>query len=257
MIRRVLAPAAALFALIFAVVVEVNRAWAEDPVLSPSPAPAIAPSTPPGTDVSPRPPAVPASEPPPRYPLRPTEDGGYDYSGSRFSARIAPDGSVALAPRRLVVEGPGPLPEPTPERPTPYDQPIKDRYRDPPLAPVPQPIFIAGGVRFDATDEYRRLLGDRPERDAEADFLAATFELRIQMAAHHQRRQVDLRLQALPGELAAIWTDPARSRAQKLGIIEALWQELGDGPDAARAADTIETFARRNMAPEEAARFER
>jgi hypothetical protein len=112
-------------------------------------------------------------------------------------------------------------------------------------------------VAFDLTDEYRRLLGKNPHRDAQADFLASTYDMRVRMAVQHASKQRSQRLEALSGELAAIWNDPGRSRREKLHILELLWQDLGDGPEADRAAAAMQAFARKNLTAEEAARFRR
>jgi hypothetical protein len=230
---------------------------ATPPAPPPPAAPQLIPVAPAASGAS----ATPRSskEQAPRFPLTATPDGGYRYRDDRFEARIAPDGSVTFDDRRLLGPRPGAVaaPEPSPLQPTPYDDPARTEYRgEPPKAPVVQPV-VGPGVAFDLTDEYRRLLGKNPHRDAQAQFLASTYDMRVRMAVEHASKQRRDRLDALPADLAAIWNNPARSRREKLQIVQLLWQELGDGPEAARAATIIETFARQRFTPEEAARFRR
>jgi len=75
------------------------------------------------------------------------------------------------------------------------------------------------------------------------------------MAAEYHGRQRAARLAELPHDLEAIWSDPRRSRSEKLRIIELYRAELGAGTDSAPAA-AFEDFARRHLSPEEKARFD-
>lgn len=196
-----------------------------------------------------------------RFKLRPLPDGGYSYRDTRFDARIAPDGRVTFRPRRVL--GPQPssvaAPEPSPFRASPMEDAMRTPPRDPARdsgrasAQASAKSPVAGpGITFDVTDEYRRLRGKNPHAAAQADFLSSTYDLRVRMAAEHAAKQRGERLDALPGELARIWTDPERSRREKLRIFELLRAELGTGPDAARAATIMDEFARKNLTPEEA-----
>lgn len=204
-----------------------------------------------------------------RFKLRSLPDGGYSYRDTRFDARIAPDGRVTFRPRRIL--GPQPSTVPPGER-SPFGTSPEDAMRMPPRE-VPRDLPrdsgkagaqtsgknpVAGpGITFDITDEYRRLRGKNPHAAAQADFLSSTYDLRVRMAAEHAAKQRGERLDELPGELARIWNDPDRSRREKLRILELLRGEIGEGPDAARAATIMDEFAQKNLTAEEAQHLRR
>jgi len=126
----------------------------------PSPPPPVAP----GAQLTPPPRATPTAPDPTTdepsgepFPLRPTDDGGYDYRGSRIAAHIGADGSVRFSRPSPVVVGPEASrmpPRPPTTTATPYDDPhAGSPYYDPPRVPVVQPIIAAAGVRFAITAE--------------------------------------------------------------------------------------------------------
>lgn len=202
-----------------------------------------------------------------RYQLQPASDGTYLYSAAGFTATIAVDGTVtfhsaSLTPRSRLAEiltntgegrraEPWPIPEPTYDRPTPYDN--RDRQLDPftPTIPLAEPIFVDTGARFDLAEVYGRALGQDPYRDAKAAFLADTFDFRMGLAAR-QRRQA---MADLPTRLREIWTDPSFSPAERRQIIYLLWRETSDEPQGQAARQIIRSFAEQNFPPAEAARF--
>ncbi len=238
----------------------------------------------------------------PSYQLRGVVGGGYEYDEARFRAAIARDGRVSFTDRHGSVSFPSFLPflpQPHPEGTRTLEGSVRELFgkkrgkgpppRDPRAAP---PMVTAAGAppteqerkwrtenpvipavmvsgTMDLTDEYLRLMGEDPYRREKARFLAATFDLRLQMAVRAQA--VDLRdaLTALPDRLAAIWADTTQPAPARRRLICALWTELhrpvaaakgqdkassaerADGPakaeKAAQAAQIIETFVRTRL----------
>jgi hypothetical protein len=205
-----------------------------------------------------------------RYLLRPASDGTYAYDGPQFSATITQDGTVSFHAKRgqprsrlgEIISGQGegrqpedwPIVQPTPMRPTPYDDRETGRDLDPigaPRIPLAEPIFIDSGLRFDLTDEYARRMGADPLRDAKAAFLADTFDFRTGLAS----RQHQQALAQLPAELEAIWRDQRFSPAERRQIIYFIWQETSDDDAGKQARQIIQAYARRTFSPGDAARF--
>jgi hypothetical protein len=222
------------------------------------------------------------------YVLRSAANGSYVYREPGFSASIAADGTVTFheaswRPQSTAYDiltnggkgwsevvanhGKGwdeqltkpevwPVPLPADTRPTLYD--LKELRPDPmrPEIPVAVPIFADAGLRADLTDQYMRLMGSDPYGPQKAAFLASTFDMRMNMAAHQRRVNVRAALDDLSNELQAVWGDTRYSVAERSNLIYLMWQDTsGDDPDALRARQIIEDFARRNLPPAEAARF--
>src|SRR5581483_5008890 len=149
-----------------------------------------------------------------------------------------------------------PVPLPDPNRPTLYD--LKDYRPDPmrPEIPVAVPIFADPGLRADLTDQYTRLMGGDPYGPQKAAFLAGTFDARMKMAAQYRRANARAALDDLSRELQEVWGDARYSVAERSHIIYLMWQDTpAAAPEPRRARQIIEDFARRNLPPEEAARF--
>jgi hypothetical protein len=182
-----------------------------------------------------------------RYQLQSTPEGGYAYVGPRFAARIAPDGSVAFSGRDVQIVPQGDVQTIGRDAVTAED-PISSR--------IPIAVEARPGVRFDATDEYLRLLGKDPAKGEKAAFLAATFDLRAKMAAHAQRALVREALAELPARLEQIWQDPRLSPAERRHLLLATWGDLDRGPEGDAARSVIRGFARSHLPSEEAAVFE-
>jgi hypothetical protein len=200
--------------------------------------PAAAPSGPPvGAQLARVAPAAPL-----RYQLRPLPGGGYTYLGPKFEARVASDGSVAFTSRRVVAS-------PDPES-------AHLAGRDPTLADGS--VVVGGGpaVHFDLNDEYMRILGRDPSRDAKADFLANTFDLRMKMALDARRNLERATLVELPSRLDQLWADPHLSPAERRHLLRALYDETNDRPDAAGARAVFRDFARKHLSKKEAAEYQ-
>lgn len=123
------------------------------------------------------------------------------------------------------------------------------RYRPDPMelcrtCAMPRPApWLAGGGRFDLTDEVMRFSGQDPYRYNKAKFLAATREMRIGRAVKHHASNVRRALAELPAMLQSIACDARRSRGERQAIIEALRDELdGETAEAQAAAHEIEGF---------------
>jgi hypothetical protein len=174
---------------------------------------------------------------PARYQLRPLSDGGYAYQGPTFGARIAADGTVTFSTRRLSIA-----------RDSDSGARVLDRNRLDRSGPV-----VGGGpnLRFDATDEYLRLLGKDPSRDAKAAFMAETLELRMKMALAARRELREAALADLPRRLDALWADPRLTRSERRQLLREIRAQSGDGPkgDAARAI--VSDFERRHLSRKE------
>jgi len=200
---------------------------------------------PPGAVLQPPRPAN--AQPEARFKLKPTKDGGYDYDGTQFGARIAPDGSVSFNTHHIHL---------APDGTDPSTVGIDAVTPQVPYSGIfPPAIPSMPGVTFDATDEYLRLLGQDPARDQKLAFLAATFELRLQMATRARRMRQQASLAELPGRLTALWQDPRLTPAERLHWLQAMWAELIDGPEADPARAIIRTFAQQHLSPQDAATF--
>jgi hypothetical protein len=223
------------------------------------------------------------AQPEPRaYPLRRSGEG-YEYSDSRFTARVAPDGAVTFSDKRLPTKlhliplfprahppgtptlesslrdvlgrrrAPVPPPElvppPVDPEPTRVYTPIsrRDPERENPTYPdTPIWIWMISG-RFDLTDEYYRAMGNDPYRHEKARFLAATFDFRLRLAVQHQIATLRRALHAFPDTLQQLWDDRTRPAVERKRLLCALWSELRRDDDAAPVAAQIRTFVRQKI----------
>lgn len=148
-----------------------------------------------------------------RYPLTPRPDGGAVYDSPEFSATVAPDGTVTFHDHRLRYQPRGDL------------------------------------FRFDLTDEFSQELGHGTlYRHEKANFLAATFRERTDMAARAQAAQMRVAVQEIPARLDALWADTRYRRRERRRIIFLLWAEVNrpaSGSPSARAV--IEKWIRRRL----------
>jgi hypothetical protein len=187
--------------------------------------------------------------PPPekrRYQLKPTRDGGYAYEGPDFNARIAPDGTVSFSRPGIQLAPAGPDPRTVGiDAITPQD----------PIGGAPIAVPSGPGIRFDATDEYLRAMGKDPVRQQKAEFLAATFDLRINMTARANRARTRAALDELPAWLDRIWHDPRFTPAERRHLLAAMWDDLAPGPDGDAARAVIRSFAQQHLTAQEAASF--
>lgn len=106
-------------------------------------------------------------------------------------------------------------------------------------------LNIVSHLTIDLNDAYLRALGADPLAREKAAFLAATFELRVGMAARwgaEALRQGELEL---PPTLERLWSDPQAPPSERRRILFELWLET-DRP-AARAA--IAAFIHRKLGP--------
>ena len=245
-----------------------------------------------GADVPPpAPPPAPAliPQPAPRFADRPQEinlkeakDGSGDllYETPAFSARIAPDGTVAFADKRLpglsiipylpsrepmpvpslqsslvsLLKGRKPPPPPRindslPPPETTQLIPDVSRYRPDPredcgMCQAPYtPALFSGFVRGDITDELERFSGKDPNRYQKAVFLAATYDRRVDMAAKVHAQNVRRADRELPGRLVAIACDTRLTYRERRGVLVALRGEMDTTtPAGANAAMAISDF---------------
>lgn len=246
------------------------------PAASDPPAPTPAASSPSATPS----PAAPRPPPPPRLeedqveaiaresadrdrltsPLRPRDDGGFDYSDpkGRFDAVIHADG-------RVTIELPPPfrggicfgtfqcvafddlgdyLRHPERWQPELSSNQMWQALHGAPIAfgatsfvlgamemPIAPPLIGFGG-RFG-----RRFTPRGPIME----FMRTTFEMRLRMAAGHQRDLIAYELHVLEDELAAIWEDPRLPLTTRRELLFELWDECLEGaaPSAPEGADDL------------------
>jgi hypothetical protein len=271
-------------------------------VLTMGPDAGVPPASPAGQDSSPRPrpplnllaPVVggvvgPGAAKPETYELRPSGDGSGDllYDEPGFSTRVARDGSVKFADRRLGMLG---LLEPFLPKAGPRNVPSlfatisslahkraipqaddlaqtedkyliipnQSRYRPDPregcrACERPIDVVLPGAAgRFDLTDELVRFSHQDPYRYQKAKFLAATRDRRVEMAAKVHAQNLRRALAELPASLEHIACDGSRSLPERRAVVERLRAELdGASPEAHAAAETIGRFlAERFGAPD-------
>jgi hypothetical protein len=199
-------------------------------VKTPAATPAGAVLTPPTT----------ASNP---YHLRPAPNGGYLYQGPAFNAHILVDGTVEFSSRDLSITR------------DPEDRGHVSDDQDPVTST--ERVSVGGGpaVHFDATNEYLRRLGKDPARDAKAAFLTGTFDLRMKMAFDVRSNVRRAALAELPNRLNELWRDPRLTASERRHLLRAIWDEIGNGPNNARARAVVRDFARRHLPPKDAATF--
>ncbi|HEY3359976.1 MAG TPA: hypothetical protein VGQ83_42385, partial [Polyangia bacterium] len=162
-----------------------------------------------GDPVLGRVPDLPSGEP---YPLRPDGARGLVYGDQRFTAHVAPDGSVRFDDRHGSFD----------------------------------PTRLAFG--FDLNDEIMRLRGHDPYGYEKRKFLAATWERRLRMRERADRDTMRRALRELPDRLEAIWGDAGRSVAERRRLLFLLWEEADTATEGGRQARrTIEGFVRRRL----------
>jgi hypothetical protein len=220
-------------------------------------------------------------EQPVRYDLRPVPGGGYQFDDPRFSAAVARDGRVTFSDhhvgknwkllpfmlephppgtqtlegsvRKLLGEKQRPRPPSPDDLPPPKHDPVaklevpaseNDRKwaAEHPVLPV-----MLAGTTLDLTDEYYRLMGEDPYRREKARFLAATFDVRLAMAARAEAADLRSATAALPDRLAQIWGDRSQPPAARRRVICALWVELRRDGKGSEAGDIITMFVRTRL----------
>jgi hypothetical protein len=222
------------------------------------------------------------SHAPAAYLLRAVKDGAFSYEEEAWRATIAEDGSVRFVDRHVTIdnlslgpikyrsvpksgvpslwtwlhEGGGHNVPPDPW--TTMRAPISPYHADPRagclqrdacfLVPIgPDAASVGVGGVLDLTDEYMRWMKQDPYRRDKARFLAATFEMRVNMAARHHARLTRASLIELPARLETLWADPARPPVEKRHLLWSLWTEMSDAGEGAAARATIERFIRQRL----------
>jgi hypothetical protein len=215
-----------------------------------------------------------------KYTLRPASGGGYEWDDPRFSAKVERDGRVSFSDHRLsknwrylpVMPEPHPPGTPTLERsvrkilgerqrpteplpePRPKHEPVatpeapqseRDRKYQ---AEYPMITLVMSTTTLDLTDEYYRWVGEDPYRREKARFLAATFDVRLAMAARAEAADLRTSISELPERLAQIWGDTSQPPAARRRIICALWTELRRDGKGDEAGKVITTFVRTKLA---------
>lgn len=247
-----------------------------------------------GADV-PRPPPPPAQalipQPPPRFAdrgdqinLKEAKDGSGDlvYEATGFTAKIAPDGTVAFSEKRVPglsvvpwlpsraplavpslqgtlangLKGKGPPPAPRMDDRLPPPEttqliPDVSRYRPDPREDCKKcqepytPAIATVFGRGDISDELDRFSGKDPNRYQKAVFLAATHDRRIDMAVKAHARDVRRANAELPGRLQFIACDDRLSYRDRRAVLVALGREMDPATrDGARASTAIADFVK-------------
>lgn len=145
--------------------------------------------------------------------LEPSGGGTYRHEDSMFRARIEADGTVELEDK---------------------------------IVPVPSVGMNAEGrpsveIPLDATDTLMRILGDDPYAYEKRKFLAATQELRAQMAERACKENLDASLLEIKPRMTAIWENRRFSHAEKKKRLFALWDECAEegSPDVLKTSELI------------------
>jgi hypothetical protein len=216
--------------------------------------------------------------------LKEAKDGSGDrlYQGNGFSARVAPDGSVAFSDKNVTGLSPIPFwpmdarmgvpslqssvvsllkgrrpPKPPPSEldvglPPPETKQVNpdvSRYRPDPRENCRECTFnslavpVNGLARFDLADQLERFSGKDPFRYQKAVFLAATHEQRVQMAARTHARAIRQATAELPARLQGIACDGRLTYRERRAIMTALAAEMDTtSPDGAAAQRSIRSF---------------
>lgn len=150
-----------------------------------------------------------------RYALTPRSDGGASYDSPEFKAIVAPDGTVTF-----------------------HDHRLRYARRDAALV-------------FDLSDEFARELAHGTLYPHEkANFLAATYRQRTDMAARAQARRMQAALADVPARLDALWAETRYRRRERRRVIFLLWAEADRSSSGGRsAAAIIETWIRAHLPP--------
>ena len=153
------------------------------------------------------------SDPERRYPLKPGANGSLLYEAPQFSAVVAPDGTVTFHDRRIGYSA------------------------------------RKSAFSFDLSDEFARELAHGTSYPyLKANFLAATFKRRTEMAAEVNSRQMRAARAELPRQLDALWDDTRYRRRERRRIVFLLWQELDtSSADGRSTAAAIEAWIRRRL----------
>jgi hypothetical protein len=153
------------------------------------------------------------SDPERRYPLKPGANGSLVYEAPQFSAVVAPDGTVTFQDRRLAYSA------------------RKSTFS------------------FDLSDEFARELAHGTAYPyPKANFLAATFNRRMAMAAEVNSRQMRTARAELPRQLDGLWDDTRYRRRERRRIVFLLWQELDRSTADGRSTSTaIEAWIRKRL----------
>jgi hypothetical protein len=153
------------------------------------------------------------SDPERRYPLKPGANGTLLYEASQFSAEVAPDGTVTFHDRRISYSA------------------------------------RRAAFSFDLSDEFVREFAHGTSYPyLKANFLAATFNRRTEMAAELNSRQMRAARAELPRQLDALWDDTRYRRRERRRIVFLLWQELDkSSADGRSTATAIEAWIRKRL----------
>lgn len=177
----------------------------------------LGPASAPGAFLGPLPSGGPRgrSEVERRYQLTPRSGGGASYDSPEFKAIVASDGTVTF-----------------------HDHRLRYARRDAALV-------------FDLSDEFARELAHGTLYPHEkANFLAATYRQRTDMAARAHVRQMRAALADIPARLDALWADTRYRRRERRRIIFLLWAEADRSSSGGRsAAAAIESWIRLHLPP--------
>jgi hypothetical protein len=171
------------------------------------------PATAAGAFLGPLPPASGGSDSERHYPLKRRADGGLLYEAPQFSAVVAPDGTVTFHDRRLDYSAP------------------------------------KSAFSFDLSDEFvHEFTRGTVYPYEKANFLAATFARRTNMAARSLMRQMRTAQDQLPQRLDGLWADTRYRRRERRRIIFLLWEEVDTSEAASRpTSEILEAWIRKRL----------
>ncbi len=154
---------------------------------------------------------------PPDLQRRP--DGSYVYTGSAFSARIAPDGTVQFSDRANVRFG---------------------NFGGPDNS-------VGATIRFDITDAAERRHGNDPYQAERRWFLSETEELRERLGTEHRTATAVTEERGLRGSLERIWGDTTKPASRRRASLFRIWDDLAEDETGMPMRRAVLTFIRTRL----------
>ncbi len=151
--------------------------------------------------------------------LRRRPDGSYVFTGSAFSARILPDGTVQFSDRNNVRFGE-------------FGGPVNS---------------VGATVRFDVTDALERRAGNDPYQAERRWFLEETESLRERLGTEHRSRTSAVEERGLRGRLERIWADATKPAAGRRASLFRLWDDLAEDETGMPMRRAVLTFIRTRL----------
>jgi hypothetical protein len=151
--------------------------------------------------------------------LRRRPDGSFTYTGSAFSARILPDGTVQFSDRNNVRFGDFGGPESS----------------------------LGATVRFDIPDALERRAGNDPYQAERRWFLDETESLRERLGTEHRTTTAVSESRSLRGNLERVWGDAAKPAPRRRASLFRIWDDLAEDETGMPMRRVVLTFIRTRL----------